>query len=45
MEIIADKVEALLPSKKIDVFGKNQLMHNVFPYYLLAALMLIAFWL
>ena len=43
MEIIADKVESLLPAKKIDVFGKNQLLHNVFPYYILAGLMLIGF--
>ncbi len=41
MEIISEKVESLLPAKKIDVFGKSQLLHNVFPYYLLAVLMLI----
>lgn len=42
MEIIADNLETLLPAKKIDVFGKNQLLHNVFPYYILAVLMVIA---
>lgn len=38
MEIIADRLEQILPRKKIDIFGKNQLMHNTLPYYLLAFL-------
>lgn len=42
MEIIADKMEALLPKKKIDIFGKDSLLHNTFPYYLLAFLIFSA---
>lgn len=42
MEIITDHVESLLPRKKMDIFGHNQLMHNTFPYYLLCVLMVIA---
>lgn len=38
MDIIAEKLEGILPRKKIDIFGKNQLMHNTLPYYLLAFL-------
>lgn len=41
MEIIADKIEALLPKKKLDIFGKNSLLHNTFPYYLLASMILL----
>lgn len=45
LEIITDKIESLLPSKKVDIFGKDQLMNNVSPYYLLASFMFIAIWL
>lgn len=42
MEIIVNKAESLLPKTKISIPGKGQLLHNTFPYYLLACLMLIA---
>lgn len=42
MEIIAEKIDSLLPKKKIDIFGKDQLLHNTAPYYLLAGLMMLA---
>lgn len=41
MDKVVDKIETLLPNKKISIFGKDQLMHNTFPYYLLAVLMMI----
>lgn len=31
-----------MPTKKIDVFGTDQLMNNSFPYYLLAFIMSLA---
>lgn len=40
MEIISEKVEALLPKKKLDIFGKDSLLHNTFPYYLLPFLII-----
>lgn len=40
MEIISEKLEALLPTKKLDIFGKNSLLHSTFPYYLLAFLII-----
>lgn len=42
MEIIATKVETWLPKSKIDLFGKDQLLHSSIPYYLLASLMMLA---
>ncbi len=42
MEIIADKIEYLLPKSKIDIFSHKQLLHSTLPYYLLAALMMLA---
>lgn len=38
MEYVAERLEAVLPRKKIDIFGANQLLMNTFPYYLLAVL-------
>lgn len=32
----------MFPEKKISISGKDQLLHNTFPYYLLASLMMIA---
>lgn len=42
LEQVVNKVESLLPKKKLDIFGKGQLMHTSLPYYLLALLMLAA---
>lgn len=42
MNIIVDKIENLLPKSKIDVFGKDQLLHSTIPYYMLAGLMMLA---
>lgn len=38
MDILVNKIENILPKKKIDIFGKNSLMFNTFPYYLLAVI-------
>jgi hypothetical protein len=43
MKAIISKVEEVLPRSKINIFGKDQLLNNTFPYYLLAVLMVIAF--
>lgn len=42
MKGIISKVQEVLPKSKINIFGKDQLLHNTFPYYLLAVLMVIA---
>ena len=42
MEILSNKVIGLLPKNKIHIFGKDGLMNNTIPYYLLAFLMLLA---
>jgi hypothetical protein len=33
-------IEKALPSKKLDIFGKNSLLNSTIPYYLLALLSL-----
>ena len=43
MKSIISKVEQLLPHSKIDIFGKDQLLHSSFPYYLLLLLEVIVF--
>lgn len=41
MDLVAEKINSLLPTRKIDIFGKDQLMNNTFPYYLLTILSLM----
>lgn len=38
MERIAEGLESVLPRYKLDIFGKDSLLHNTFPFYLLALL-------
>lgn len=40
LDTLVAKMEYLLPRKKVDIFGKGQLMHTSVPYYLLSLLML-----
>ena len=42
MDLLAEKINKILPSRKIDIFGKDQLLKNTFPYYLLAFLCTIS---
>lgn len=42
MDLIAEKIEGLLPNKKIDFFGRDQLLNNTFPYYLLTFLITLS---
>ncbi len=41
MQKLVNKLESLLPIKKIDIFGRNQLMDSIFPYFTLAFLTII----
>jgi hypothetical protein len=38
MSQIIERLESILPKKKLDIFGKNSLLHSTIPYYLLALL-------
>ncbi len=40
MSQLIDMIEKALPSKKLDIFGKNSLLNSTIPYYLLALLSL-----
>lgn len=40
--LLTEWVEQLLPNKKIDIFGKDGLLMNSTPYYLLSAIILLA---
>jgi hypothetical protein len=42
MDLLAEKINSILPTKKIGIFGKDQLLKNTFPYYLLAFLCTIS---
>ncbi len=38
MDSIISRLEKILPRNKVDIFGKNSLIHSPLPYYILAAL-------
>lgn len=38
MNRIISNIERAIPRRKIDIFGKDSLIHTSFPYYILAAL-------
>jgi hypothetical protein len=40
MDAFVGFFERLLPTKKVDVFGKDSLMNSSIPYYLLPAILL-----
>jgi|688.fasta_scaffold1098265_2 hypothetical protein len=39
MSQIIERLESILPKKKLDIFGQNSLIHSTIPYYLLALLL------
>ena len=43
MEELVNRIEMLLPEKKINVLGKHKLMLSAFPYYFQATVILSAF--
>jgi len=42
LDVIAEKIDRLMPNKKIDIFGQDQLLMNTFPYYLITFLCLLS---
>lgn len=42
LDVIAEKIDRLIPNKKIDIFGQDQLLMNTFPYYLITFLCLLS---
>jgi len=42
MSQIIERIEKILPSKRLDIFGKNSLLNSTIPYYLLTLLPLSA---
>ena len=38
MSQIIERIEKALPRKKLDIFGKDSLLHSTIPYYLLTLL-------
>ena len=42
MNILSEKIVKIFPKNKINIFGKEGLLHSTVPYYLLAVLMLSA---
>ena len=42
MKSAVDAIKLMLPSKKIDAFGKDSLMFSCMPYYILAGITLLA---
>jgi hypothetical protein len=42
LDAIAEKIDRLIPNKKIDIFGQDQLLMNTFPYYLITLLCLVS---
>lgn len=43
MSLLIDRLEAILPRKKIDIFGKNSMMDSTLPYYMLTVIPAIVF--
>lgn len=40
---MVDRLEKWLPRRKIDIFGKNSLIHTSLPYYILSLIMFVGF--